>query len=386
MTTRKPKVTRAAYGHAPDGVAQKCAFNDREDLVEYVAQAFGIEPISPGILRGTSEQVHAAAPKLGLQDRRVQFGDPVLDLITSTNGELEIGGVLHDLRDDLLRERRGERSTMAFALTCFDDPSGFERCESDDGKQLIFHSGPSSISFKAFRSSSWGYWKAGAEISTHGPAFEAARIDSRYFFPVYGQVCGTIADSDSDTNDDFMDEYEWGLFDESPMRVVSLCRAQWNGRRITGLVSAGKECFAINVQPFPDGYPADWPPLGPSGPIGSVSVIPRSLSFGSRPERPTVTKSILISNSHIESKVVTVGSVEASELPGDASNNFAPPSGTFSNTSGEFTVPPNGSVQITVSFTGISGIGSIEGRLPISWDGQLVNVSLTGTLLQVMSI
>lgn len=381
MDTRKQKDTNAAYEHGPDGAVQKWKFKDREDLVDYVGRTFDIAPISPGILRGTAAQLRAAATQLDLRDRRVQFSEPVLDLITSTNGELEIDGMLYDLRDDFLRERRGDRNIEVFALNCTDDfPSGFERCESDDGKKIIFRSGPSSITFRAFRSSNWGYWKAGAEITTQGPDFEAAQIDSRYFFPAHGQVCATISDSDSDTNDDFLDEYEWGLFSESPKRVVSLCRVQWNGRRIAGIVSVGTECFASDVEPFPDGYPEDWPPLGPTDPIGSVSVSPRALSFGSRPERPTVTKSVLISNSHAVPKVVTVDNVEVS----DPSIGTVPAFGTFANTIGEFTVPPNGSVQIAISFTGISGFGSIEGRLPISWDGQLVNVSLTGMLLQVI--
>lgn len=78
---------------------------------------------------------------------------------------------------------------------------------------------------------------------------------------------------------------------------------------------------------------------------------------------------------------MTVGSVETND-PGNLP--VIPTQGVFSNTSGQFTVPSNGSVQITVSFTGQSGIGSLDAQIPISWDDRLVNVSLIGTLLQVI--
>jgi hypothetical protein len=61
-----------------------------------------------------------------------------------------------------------------------------------------------------------------------------------------------------------MDEYEEGAgLGEAYIQVVSLCRVQWHGRRVSGVVSAGEDCWDVGtVQPWPDGYPADWPPLG----------------------------------------------------------------------------------------------------------------------------
>jgi hypothetical protein len=368
-----------------DDSVRRSVFKDREELVGHVARVFGIEPISPGVLRAGSTELRAGAPKIDLSDRRVRFDDPVLDLITSPDGTLEVGGVQYDLRDGFLSDRRGEREGAVFALTCMQDfPSGFERCESDDGSKIVFRSGPSSITFRAFKSSFLGYWKMGAEITTDGPDFEAAQIDSRYYFPTVGQVCTAISDSDSDTNDNHVDEYESGLFSEQPVRVVSLCRVQWNGRRIAGIVSKGQECFAIGVEPFPSGFPEDWPPLDQPDPVGAITINPRTLSLISRPERPTGTKSLRITNTHAVPKVVTVGEAEVGDQGGGGP--IVSVNGTFSNPSGDFTIPGNGgSVQIAVSFTGQSGFGSIEARIPISWDGQLVNVSVTGTILQVIA-
>lgn len=88
----------------------------------------------------------------------------------------------------------------------------------------------------------------GAEIETWPDDFTTARIDSVYIDWFYAQICFVVKrDSDSDTNDDYLDEYEWGSFAPQPIRVQSLCNAEYKGQRFSGTVEAGDQCFAIGA-------------------------------------------------------------------------------------------------------------------------------------------
>jgi hypothetical protein len=58
------------------------------------------------------------------------------------------------------------------------------------------------------------------------------------------------------------------------------------------------------------------------------------------------------------------------------------PSGEFSNLSGQFNIQPNTTLQIPVTFTGESGLGSLTGSLRIVWDQGQVNIGLLGTLVE----
>lgn len=87
----------------------------------------------------------------------------------------------------------------------------------------------------------------GAEIETWGGKFTTARIESRYIDTFFAQVCAVVkTDSDSDTNDDYVDEYEWGVSAPQPKRVESQCRAQFKGQTFTGGVQAGPLCFVLS--------------------------------------------------------------------------------------------------------------------------------------------
>ena len=56
-----------------------------------------------------------------------------------------------------------------------------------------------------------------------------------------GRVCSVAKrDSDSDTNDDYVDEYEWGTINTSaPTGVESFCQATWRQKLYSGVVSQG---------------------------------------------------------------------------------------------------------------------------------------------------
>ena len=62
----------------------------------------------------------------------------------------------------------------------------------------------------------------------------------------YAQTCFVVkTDSDSDTNDDYVDEYEWGVNAPQPIRVESVCNARFKNQQFTGNVQAGPTCFQV---------------------------------------------------------------------------------------------------------------------------------------------
>jgi hypothetical protein len=373
-------------------------FASQEELVEYIARLFDIEPLSERAIQGTGAQVRHRRRIKASESHPALFHNPVLDHITSPYGELVIGSQAFNLRARRLgASRRGvvtldpptNSFTAAHALSCYQDYTGLERCESDDGSLRTYSDGTASMSFRAYKESTGPYWEMGAEIKTFGLNFEAAIINSCYLGEAYAQTCAVWkTDSDSDTNDNDLDEYEWGIFAPQPARVVSLCRAQWNGRRINGVVSAGNPCFVVDAGcTWPEGWPEDWPPLDEPEPPGTIGVRPRSLTFVSRPSRPSVTKAITLSSSFptpvtVTVEEATVNTPPTTPSPLDPPTLGGPLAGEFSNVSGQFTIPPNGSLNIPVTFTGQSGFGSIPGSLRVLWSSGQLTVGLLGTLVE----
>lgn len=88
----------------------------------------------------------------------------------------------------------------------------------------------------------------GTEIETWGGDFSRAEIQSAYADPVLPTnpfICGIVkSDSDSDTDDDYVDEYEYGIAASTPSTVRSFCQAKWKGEPFGGTVSKG-DCQAF---------------------------------------------------------------------------------------------------------------------------------------------
>jgi hypothetical protein len=374
-------------------------FANIEELVEYVASLTGIEPLSNESIRMSSAQVRRLGQVRAGEDDPARFRNPVLNQITSPHGELMVGSQSFNVEARRLGSSRPGLGTFdsptdnlaALALTCFQDASGLQICQSDDGRLRTYTDGSASMSFRSYREKSWwGYWDMGTEIKTSGSNFEAAIINSRYYGEALAQTCSIIYDQDSDANDNYLEESEsgFGPLAAQPTRVESLCRVQWNGRRISGVVSAGNTCFVVGgVQPWPDGYPADWPPLSQPDPVETIGVQPASLEFISRPSSPSTTKTVTVKSSFLSPVTVTVEDATVDTSP-STPDPFEPPplggalSGEFSNVSGQFTIPPNGSMNVPVTFTGESGFGTIPGSLRITWNSGQRTVSLLGRLVE----
>ena len=102
------------------------------------------------------------------------------------------------------------------------------------------------MKFTAFKRTGF-YWKMGAQIRTWGQNFDEARIESEYWDTYVQQTCAIVKiDSDHDSNDDFLEEYEWGINSPQPLRVKSICTATWKGEEFGPIqLEKGKECFEV---------------------------------------------------------------------------------------------------------------------------------------------
>jgi hypothetical protein len=181
-------------------------------------------------------------------------------MITNEHGEVMIGRFKFQIGSaNLLPDARGSvGGTKDMDLMLREDASG------SDGSILVEASGQAAarayvsgrtfrrdgdtMRFKAFRNTGF-YWKMGAEIETWGHDFDEARIDSEYWDTYVQQTCAIVkVDSDHDSNDDFLDEYEWGINSPQPLRVKSTCTARWKGEEFGPTrVEKGGECFEVEL-------------------------------------------------------------------------------------------------------------------------------------------
>jgi hypothetical protein len=368
---RRERGTELRIGPEPVELSPgRWQFADMDDLVAYLESAFDVTASDSGGVTGRLSRKGSYIRRRPDGTRALTFGEPVLDQVTSPLGELVIGGQVENLARDggLLRRTpagsAGPSGPIAAGsdLVLTGEDNAVERWASEDGSKVEYRSGTASLTFRAWKKKQWtGYWSMGAEITTSGTVFEAARIDSRYYDTFVAQVCGVIYDNDSDTNDDHLDEYEWGWNSSQPHRVESLCRAQWNGERYADVVVAGNECFAPNVEPWPTGWPDDWPP------DAGAEVRPRQLGISVRSVGVVGRATATIVN---HDPVDMVAVVEEADGP------------LFSNPTGTFTIGPNGTKPITVTFAG-AATGVYTSRLRIQAGGRFFNVPITATVTQV---
>ncbi len=246
----------------------RATYRDAQELVEHVGKLLGVEPTG-GALRGSATVVGKYERTASNGGRAFTFGDPILDLITDAAGTVTIGKERLDLAAielsspryrsggirsidlgmvaDALRSRQVIEAALGTGdftlIECSDDVIGLA---STNPSQRDFYRNGDHLRFKAWKKNYWLYWSMGAEIETWGHDFDTARIDSTYIDTFYAQTCFVVKrDSDSDRNDDYVDEYEWGVNAPQPRRVVSQCTANWHGLRFDGQVEAGPTCYTL---------------------------------------------------------------------------------------------------------------------------------------------
>jgi hypothetical protein len=231
-------------------------FTDRDDLIKFLADRLGLT-IENGGLRGT---VHRRGKYARLSSHGapiMSFGDPILDMITNEHGELRIGGFRFQIGANSLID-----SHSSVGGTADTDLKPSEESSDANGSIVVEASSQASariyvsartfvrdgdtMRFRAFRRSGF-FWKMGAQIVTTEQDFDEARIDSEYWDTYVQQTCAIVKiDSDHDNNDEFLEEYEWGINSPQPLRVKSLCTATWRGEEFgPTLVEKGEECFEV---------------------------------------------------------------------------------------------------------------------------------------------
>jgi hypothetical protein len=189
----------------------------------------------------------------------MSFGDPILDMITNEYGQIRIGSLKFQIGANSLIDARSSVGNT-------DDMDLRPREESSDANGSVvveassqasarsyvsartFRRDGDTMRFRAFKRSGF-YWKIGAQITTTQRDFDAARIDSEYWDTYVQQTCAIAKiDSDHDNNDEFLEEYEWGINSPQPLRVKSLCTATWRGEEFgPTLVEKGEECFEVEL-------------------------------------------------------------------------------------------------------------------------------------------
>jgi hypothetical protein len=249
-----------------DGFIQcgRSRFKDATELTAYLADVLSLRS-KAGAARLTVRRKgkYQRVDRMGSPIHT--FGDPILDLITDERGWLTVGRETVDLlQRDIAApgSRRGGIRNIDLAL----DPEDIKRQQlaealgssgtrtllqrtgdqlaiaSSNPSQLDFWKGSAHLRFRSWKTNYYIYRSIGSEIETWGGDFVRAEIQSMYADPVVGNpfICGIVKrDADSDTNDDYVDEYEYAVAAKAPSSVRSFCQANWKGQMWGGTVSKG---------------------------------------------------------------------------------------------------------------------------------------------------
>lgn len=228
----------------------RSVFRDEDDLINYLSEAFLMEKDERGGVRGTVRCV-SAYERINEKGRAIfSFEDPILDLITDEEGNLTISGVRVNAKDIVLANDRQSLPVDRIGLTNgttdkklnnLVSKASFTAAQSIPSEINI----PSSstiprIRFKAYIDIVSKVWKAGANIKTKKLDFVSASIKGHYALdPI--SCLEVKTDFDSDTTDNFLNEFEFGVNSPPASGVRSECKALWNGTNLSEVVAKG--CF-----------------------------------------------------------------------------------------------------------------------------------------------
>jgi hypothetical protein len=310
-------------------------FANNEDLFDHLAETLPNAERVDGGVRG------AGGPRL-------PGTDPVLKAVTSPAGTMLLANKPIDVMADPSLPPAPNIANLRYT----GDVNGAQRWAAPDGSVVQYRKGAEMLTFDAWKKSTfYQYWSMGGEISTvDGADFEAAQVDSRYYMTLPGKPCSVVkVGSESATNTNYIDEYQWGWNSPQPERVASLCRAQWHGARFADLVTVGTGCDSYAAEPWPTGYPANWPP------ITGYAVAPTTINLGKIGLGLTASGTITVTN----------------HGPTDLPVHIEPAQGnTFSHPAGDLTAPADSILPIAVTFTGGSHAGSFTTQVRLEITGQ----------------
>jgi hypothetical protein len=292
-------------------------YESPEALVARIPEVSGFTPTSPTAISGHISRRGRYTRESPDGTLAIVSGSPLLDGIASPAGEVVVGGQVV--------QPPSIGPTRAAATVCQPGPyEGLETCFSKDGTTLEIRSWDGSFArFHSWKESGIGHWSLGTSITVRGPHFQRAAIDARYYFPAFAQTCNVIYDNDHDANDSYMAESEegWGFNADSARRVESLCRIQWNGYRLRGIVSAGESCLHVSsVREFTAEYPDDWPAIEPPP---SLIISPTRLEFTSRATSPCGLPEVCIP-CDLRRRLGQLGGIMVIRVPAPALSHLRP--------------------------------------------------------------
>jgi hypothetical protein len=240
-------------------------FKSQAELASYIAEVFSL----PG-KRGSARLGVKRKGKYQRIDRTGRpiytFGDPILDLITDEHGWITVGKETYHLlpldlaspqnrkggitgidlsvnHEEIRRQQLAEALAVNGTRTLIEHTGDQLIVATTNPSQLDFWKGSAHMRFRSWKTNYYIYRSIGTEIETWGGDFSRAEIQSTYADPVLDTnpfICFIVKfDSDSDTNDDYVDEYEYGIAASTPNTVRSFCQARWKGQLFSGTVSKG---------------------------------------------------------------------------------------------------------------------------------------------------
>jgi hypothetical protein len=244
---------------------KRTSFKHAAEVPEYLAEIFASpELASGGTIRikrtGKYRRVNAAGESV------FTFGDPILDAITTDDGWITIGHETYHVqamelsapalrgggvstidldvdREVIQRQLLQEAVAHAGPRSLVEHNADRTIIASTNPSVIDFFSGSAHMRFRSWKRNYIFYRSIGTDIETWGGKFNSASIESMYADPIIGGnpfVCGiTKRDRDSDTNDDYVDEYEAGVFANPATSVRSQCRARWKNQDWGGTVGKG---------------------------------------------------------------------------------------------------------------------------------------------------
>jgi hypothetical protein len=264
----KPEKIVISFPEAGFIQCNQSVFKNQADLVAYIADVLSLKDkrgaARLGVWRkGKYQRVDRAGSPV------YTFGDPILDLVTDEYGWVTVGRETYNLlardlaspqnrkggvtsidlsvnHEDIRRQQLADALAVNGTRTLIEHTNDQLSVASTNPSELNFWKGSAHMRFRSWKKN-YGFYKSiGTEIETWGGDFQRAEIQSIYADPVVPNtnpfICAIVKrDSDSDTNDDYVDEYEYsfGLATLIPSTVRSFCQANWKGQLWGGTVTKG---------------------------------------------------------------------------------------------------------------------------------------------------
>jgi hypothetical protein len=245
------------------------AFASKSELISYVESVFGAQADHDGA-RGAIISQGPYFRMAGSARLPVTFGDPVLDAISTPNGQVVVGSETYDFSATAnavaaSNKKAGGVVRDVPTLKFTGNVNGAQRWATDDGSLVEYRLGTGTLTFQAWKDTGVltnVYWTMGGLISViDTPAMiQAAYIESHPYMSVTAPCQRQKVEQGTLYNSNLLKVTTWGAFAQEPERVAVFCEAQWHNERFADLVTAGDGCLNYKTDQWPNPFPPAWNP------------------------------------------------------------------------------------------------------------------------------